>query len=86
MLSNIQLIFMVYFFQFQNIQNIPGLGNVQLIPAGTITLGQGQQNVTIQQQGSPNQQLVQTVQSPLQIAGLGNLGNICKQYSNNIIS
>jgi len=59
------------------IQNIPGIGNVQLIPAGTITLaGQGQNNVTIQQQGSPNtQQIVQAIQGSQIIQGLGNLGN-----------
>ncbi|XP_021967326.1 transcription factor Sp3 isoform X2 [Folsomia candida] len=64
------------FGQFQNIQNIPGLGNVQILPAGTITLGQGQQNVTIQQQSSPNQQIIQAVQAPQIITGLGNLGNL----------
>lgn len=72
---------MAYFFvlqAFQNIQNIPGLGNVQLIPAGTITLaGQGQ-NLTLQQQGSPNtQQIVQAIQGSPIMTNLGNLGNYC---------
>ena len=59
--------------------NIPGLGNVQLIPAGAIQLpGQGQA-ITLQQQGNPNtQQILQAIQqataNPL-VTGLSNLGN-----------
>lgn len=64
--------------QFQNIQNIPGLGNVQILPAGTISLGQGQQNLTIQQSNPQTQQIIQTVNGPQLITGLGNLGNMGK--------
>jgi hypothetical protein len=54
------------------LQNIPGLGNVQLIPAGTITLaGQGQ-NITLQQGNS--QQILQAIQGTPILTGLGGLG------------
>ncbi|CAG7717629.1 unnamed protein product [Allacma fusca] len=61
--------------QLPTIQNIPGLGNVQLIPAGTLALaGQGQ-NVTLQQQANSQngQQILQIGSSPI-VAGLQNIG------------
>ncbi|CAL8097053.1 unnamed protein product [Orchesella dallaii] len=53
------------------LQNIPGLGNVQLIPAGTLALGQGQQALTLQQGAQGTQQIVQAIQASPLLTGLG---------------
>ncbi|ODN05554.1 Transcription factor Sp4, partial [Orchesella cincta] len=53
------------------LQNIPGLGNVQLIPAGTL-LGGGQQQLTLQQGAQGTQQIViNQANSLASLAGLG---------------
>jgi len=61
--------------QMSQTMNIPGLGNVQLIPAGQL-MQQQAQTITLQQPGNPNtQQLLQAIQQASNpLAGLGNIG------------